>query len=131
MADPAMKKGKLLEMVDSFCVIRLFAHHASSGSPIFARYVTGIFNISCCAGIAWIFSRLSMRPVIRILEWFGAHSLELYLVHVTIRKFMKGAAFHTCRLRYELVLVCSSIVIAWILQILVRYITDHLLKEKR
>lgn len=102
-----------------------------SGSPIFARYVTGIFNISCCAGIAWIFSKLSMRPVIRILEWFGAHSLELYLVHVTIRKFMKGAAFHTCRLRYELVLVCSSIVIAWILQILVRYITDHLLKEKR
>ena len=102
-----------------------------SGSPIFARYVTGIFNISCCAGIAWIFSQLSMRPVIRILEWFGAHSLELYLVHVTIRKFMKGAAFHTCRLRYELVLVCSSIVIAWILQILVRYITDHLLKEKR
>ena len=70
-------------------------------------------------------------PVIRILEWFGAHSLELYLVHVTIRKFMKGVAFHTCRLRYELVLVCSSIVIAWILQILVRYITDHLLKEKR
>jgi peptidoglycan/LPS O-acetylase OafA/YrhL len=67
-----------------------------SGSPIFARYVTGIFNISCCAGIAWIFSQLSMRPVIRILEWFGAHSLELYLVHVTIRKFMKGAAFHTC-----------------------------------
>ena len=102
-----------------------------SGSPIFARYVTGIFNISCCAGIAWIFSRLSMRPVIRILEWFGAHSLELYLVHVTIRKFMKGAAFHTCHLRYELVLVCSSIVIAWILQILVRYITDHMIKEKR
>ena len=66
-----------------------------SGSPIFARYVTGIFNISCCAGIAWIFSQLSMRPVIRILEWFGAHSLELYLVHVTIRKFMKGAAFHS------------------------------------
>ena len=93
--------------------------------------MTGIFNISCCAGIAWIFSQLSMRPVIRILEWFGAHSLELYLVHVTIRKFMNGAAFHTCRLRYELVLVCSSIVIAWILQILVRYITDHLLKEKR
>lgn len=102
-----------------------------SGSPIFARYVTGIFNISCCAGIAWIFSQLSMRPVIRILEWFGAHSLELYLVHVTIRKFMKGAAFHTCHLRYELVLVCSSIVIAWILQILVRYITDHMIKEKR
>lgn len=116
MADPVMKKGKLLEMVDSFALSGYLLTMLPSGSPIFARYVTGIFNISCCAGIAWIFSKLSMRPVIRILEWFGAHSLELYLVHVTIRKFMKGVAFHTCRLRYELVLVCSSIVIAWILQ---------------
>lgn len=101
------------------------------GSLIFARYATGIFNISCCAGIAWIFSNISMRPIVKILEWFGAHSLELYLVHVTIRKFMKKTALHPCHLRYELLLVLISIALAWLLQLIVRYITDNWLKGRR
>lgn len=108
-------------LVASGCLLTLLP----SGSPIFSRYVTGIFNISCCAGMAWIFSKISMRPIIKILEWFGAHSLELYLVHVTIRKFMKKTTFYPCRLRYELVLVISAVVVSWLLHAFVRYISDR------
>ncbi len=46
-------------MVDSFFALSGYLlTMLPSGSPIFARYVTGIFNISCCAGIAWIFSQV-------------------------------------------------------------------------
>lgn len=43
------EKGKVIEMVDSFALSGYLLTMLPSGSPIFARYVTGIFNISCCA----------------------------------------------------------------------------------
>lgn len=89
-------------------------------SPIYSRYVSGIFNVSICAGAAWIFDRTRIRPFLKVLEWFGAHSLELYLVHVTIRKFMNCIGYYTCYIRNELVMVGSSVVAAWLLQILVQ-----------
>lgn len=91
-------------------------------SPIFSRYVTGIFNVSFCAGLAWVFSRIQMKPVVKVLEWFGKYSLELYLVHVTVRKFMNRAGYRTCHLRYEFVMVLASIVLAWLLQRIVQVV---------
>lgn len=89
-------------------------------SPIYGRYVSGLFNVSVCAGIAWVFSRVTLKPLLKVLEWFGAHTLELYLVHVTLRKFMKRLGYPTCYIRNELVMVACSIVVAWLLQILIR-----------
>lgn len=85
-------------------------------SPIFGRYAVGLFNVSVCAGIAWLFSRVSPKPLLKVLEWFGAHSLELYLVHVTIRRFMKGLGYPTCYVRNELIMVGCSVVCAYLLQ---------------
>lgn len=93
-----------------------------SGSPIFGRYVMGIFNVSVCAGIAWIFSKISCRPLLKLLEWFGARSLELYLTHITIRKFMKRLGYPTCQIQNELFMVGCAIVTAWLLHIAVQKI---------
>ena len=57
-----------------------------------------------------------------MLEWFGKYSLELYLVHVTVRKFMNRAGYRTCHLRYEFVMVLASIVLAWLLQRIVQVV---------
>ncbi|MCI7131538.1 MAG: acyltransferase [Lachnospiraceae bacterium] len=89
-------------------------------SPIFGRYVSGIFNVSVCAGIAWIFSKVSYKQLLRVLEWFGGRSLELYLTHVTIRKFMKHGGYPTCYIRYELVMIGCSLAAAWLLHMLVQ-----------
>ena len=90
-----------------------------SNSSIFRRYVQGMFNISSCAAIAWLFSKVSIRPFLKVLEWFGAHSLELYLSHVTIRKLMCDLGYPTYDVHNEILMLVTSIVLAWLLQILV------------
>ena len=76
--------------------------------------------MSVCAGIAWIFSKVSCKQLLRVLEWFGGRSLELYLTHVTIRKFMKHGGYPTCYIRYELVMIGCSLAAAWLLHMLVQ-----------
>lgn len=93
-------------------------------SPILGRYVSGIFNVSVCAGIAWGFSRVSCRPVVRVLEWFGEHSLELYLTHVTIRNVMRRCGYPTCQVQNELIMVICAILTAWMLQKIVKKINE-------
>lgn len=99
-------------------------------SPIFGRYVSGVFNVSVCAWVAWLFAHVSMKPVVKILEWFGSCSLELYLVHVTFRKFMNEQNLHTCHLRYELLMVISSILAAYILHRLIGW-GEHQISRKK
>ncbi len=84
-------------------------------SPIFSRYVMGIFNVSACAGIAWIFSKVPCRLLLNILQWFGERSLELYLTHVTTRKFMKRLGYPTCQIENELIMVGCAVVAACLL----------------
>lgn len=95
-------------------------------SPIFGRYVSGIFNVSVCAGIAWVFSKVSWKRLLRVLEWFGRYSLELYLCHVTIRRFMNELGYHTCYVRYELVMVACSIAAAWLLSRVVQLFQNRM-----
>lgn len=52
----------------------------------------------------------------RILLFFGNYSLELYLIHVTVRGIMKSIGYHTCRLRYEAVMVLISIALSVVLK---------------
>ena len=100
-------------------------------SPIFGRYVAGIFNVTVCAGIAWVFSKISCRCLLKLLEWFGERSLELYLVHVTIRKIMNYGGYTTCYLRNELVMVGSSLAVTWLLHIIVQKLSGKLMRFLR
>lgn len=104
-------------------------------SPIFGRYVAGLFNVSVCAWMAWLFAHVSGKThafnwIVKILEWFGSCSLELYLVHVTFRKFMNELDFHTCHLRYELFMVAASVLVAIILHALMGWCQKRMLVVK-
>ena len=96
----------------------IFLMMLPSPSLIISRYTTGAFNVCCCAAIAWIFSRIPSKWPVAILNWFGERSLDLYLVHVTIRKFMRYAGYLTCEYRYELILVAASVVVVWLFHIM-------------
>ena len=47
-----------------------------------------------------------------VLGWFGKYTLELYLIHVLVRKVMKGYGYPTYRFIYEGILVGISIVLS-------------------
>lgn len=55
-----------------------------------------------------------------LFGWFGKYTLELYLVHVMVRKIMNLLGFHTYRLLYEAIMVIISI----ILSVVLRRLTD-------
>lgn len=98
--------------------------------PILGRYIRGIMNVSLCAITAVIMDRVKRMPLKRILEWFGGCSLELYLVHVTIRKIMQVLGLRTCYVRYELLMIAVSILLAWLLNLLCRRLTPTFRKKE-
>ena len=52
----------------------------------------------------------------KILRFFGNHSLELYITHVTIRNLMGMTQFQPFYLKYYLLLIVISIFLSVILQ---------------
>lgn len=53
--------------------------------------------------------------VVKVLEWFGKYTLELYLTHVAVRLVMKRLELPTYRLSYEAVLVLISVLLSIII----------------
>lgn len=47
-----------------------------------------------------------------ILGWFGKYTLELYLLHVLIRRVMLELGYKTYRLKYEAILVLVSVILS-------------------
>ena len=60
----------------------------------------------------------------RFLQWTGAYSLELYVIHVTIRKILKVAGVHTWKLSFFLFLV---IIPAFILSPYMKRLTNRII----
>jgi peptidoglycan/LPS O-acetylase OafA/YrhL len=86
-----------------------------ANTKILSRYVPGVINLSVCALAAPLFTTSWMKPLAKLFTWFGNHSLELYLTHVTVRKFMKQYGHPTCYPANEVVMAVSSILLAWVL----------------
>lgn len=64
-------------------------------------------NNKCMAGLYSL--------TVAILGWFGKYTLELYLLHVMVRKILNQLGYPTYRLAYEAILVIISIVLSIIL----------------
>ena len=60
--------------------------------------------------------------IIKIMEWFGRYSLELYLSHVAIRRVMNILGYHTYRYSYELIMIGLSLIVS----VLIKKITDEI-----
>ena len=96
---------------------------------IFVRYVLGALNLFIFFIIVQVIEYLNRRDIKlafikKVLEWFGNYSLELYLVHVTVRSIMNDLGYCTCRIRYYLLMLLISIILA----IVVKKITKFLIK---
>lgn len=86
-------------------------------SPVYVRYALAAANISVCACAAALFDRIPENALpVRVVGWFGTHSLELYLTHVAIRRIMNELGYLTCRWNYELVMLALAFGSAWLLQ---------------
>ena len=60
--------------------------------------------------------------IIRVLEWFGRYTLELYLTHVTVRVILCYLGYYTSRFRYEALMLVLSL----LLSLLLKRVTDAL-----
>lgn len=96
--------------------------------PILGRYIRGVMNISVCALLAAGLSRVKLTPVKRVLNWFGACSLELYLTHVAIRKIMRISGYKLCYIRNEFIMVVTAVLLAWVLHLICGRISPVFLK---
>ena len=57
-----------------------------------------------------------------VLGWLGKYTLELYLIHVALRRIMKSIGYPTYRLSYEGVLVIFSVILSVGVHKLVGYV---------
>ena len=60
--------------------------------------------------------------IIRVLEWFGRYTLELYLTHVAVRAILCYLGYYTSRFRYEALMLVLSL----LLSLLLKRVTDAL-----
>ena len=63
-----------------------------------------------------------------VLGWFGKYTLELYLIHVMVRKIMNSAGFYTYQLKMEAVLIIVSIALAIVLGRISNYIQKRVMR---
>lgn len=119
-------KSTLLLVVLSFLLMR----YKSSMGILYSRYVLGLFGIVIITLIAVILYLINIKAEslkeytwFKIIEWFGTHSLELYLTHVAIRGIMLMQGFPTYRIRYECVLIVLSIISSYLLKKICNHIT--------
>lgn len=73
---------------------------------------------SCRSGILVMMHNL----IAGTLGWFGKYTLELYLIHVMVRKIMKRLGYPTYRLLYEGILIVLSIVLSVLLNRVAGYL---------
>lgn len=91
---------------------------------IIGVYIAALLNFSLCLVFVWVldilsekrgFPLLAWRGINSILGWFGKYTLELYLVHVAVRRVMKTLGFYTYRLSCEGIMVIISVALAVLL----------------
>lgn len=66
--------------------------------------------------------RVNAKSASHILSWFGKHSLEIYLCHITIRKIFHRFNMHCSRYRYEALMILLTLISAAV----IKKITDIL-----
>jgi len=91
-------------------------------TAILRVYSTTLFNFGLCMllimFLGWSDNRNLFvgKYIKQIFGWFGRYSLELYLIHVVIRKIMINQGYMTYRFKYEIVLILLSFLAAIVLK---------------
>ncbi len=84
--------------------------------PYIDRYLDGLYGLGLIimlAGFLYAFEHCIRFN--KILRFFGKYSLELYMLHVTLRNLMKEFGFHAYRISEYFTMIAITIVIAVLL----------------
>lgn len=111
--------------------IRYMDCKVSMHSIIVRRYSMALLNICVCVFIAYIFACFKAKYIRWGIEWCGKHSLELYLLHVTIRSVLNIYGRYTYEIKNELIVILGSIIGSFILQHITNLISKIFIKDKR
>ena len=89
---------------------------------ILGTYSLAFLNFSLCLLILVLFEKMedsekkllkkSGMLVTTALSWFGKYTIELYLIHVAVRKILKNLGYPTYRLSYEGFLIVISVLLS-------------------
>lgn len=126
------KEIKLEHIILAICGLG-FIIFVRNKNVMITRYALFILN-ACILFLGIIvfdkISNLKVSSIIRqIVEWFGKYSLEIYLVHVALRKFFKELGYPTHLLKNEIIFLICSLILSVILNKIVTIITTRLKKS--
>lgn len=96
---------------------------------IIVRYLVGAINLFALLLIVKVFEYLEQRNLkltflYKSLDWFGRYSLEIYLLHVTVRSIMINLGYYT----YEMKNFLLELLFTFVLAIIVKRLTNLILK---
>ena len=107
-----------------------------AGKSIVGVYSNAFLNFAFSLLFVYILATLSESKnrgiakvhafITSVIGWFGKYTLELYLVHVMVRKIMNTLGYHTYRLSYEGIMVIVSIILSVALSKLTDYVHEKL-----
>lgn len=121
------KRGLYRKQVVFLCVlsVALVWPLQIAGKSMLGVYANAFLNYALSLGFVYAMACMSKakkiwkikiyESITSVLGWFGKYTLELYLVHVMVRKVMNSLGFYTYRLSYETIMVIVSIVLAVLL----------------
>ena len=89
---------------------------------LFSRIILFAFNISIIFFIILIIELLfkGKETITKPLAFFGKYSLEIYLVHVAIRKIIKSYGYPSYKFGYYFLFIIVSIVVSILFNMLIK-----------
>lgn len=120
--------NKKFELRDYFMILLglSFLVLSDSKNLIISRLSAFFFVTSFIFILLFIINKIDKYKISKffrkIIEWFGKHSLEIYLLHVSIRTLFCNYGLYTCKLVYFLI----YITIALLLVPIVSFIIDKI-----
>lgn len=131
----AWEERKIPRAVYVSAVLSFFLLLIDRKNIIISRYTLAFFNLHLCLLLLFVFEKIQTNIIIpktlKVLDYFGKYSLELYLAHVAVRRIMKTLGYRTCYPRYEICMVIISVVLAVLIKQLINALTEYAVQRSK
>ena len=115
-------RGKRMEYSFIFFLLGIASIILIRRNLIYNRVFLFIFLLSISFWIIYLLDLFNDNLFTRIFSFFGRYSLEIYLVHVAIRKIIKSYGYPTYKVGYYILFIIISIIISIGFNKLIKYV---------